>query len=133
MFEVEPMSINEMLTLESIYNQGKPFPTALRELLLLAGEFIFILDYGMEDTRQQMQEAVRDGLTEYNHSIDRPLFAIEVYNGVENFKFVYLDENVDDPIVHSASLPNFPKNPWLKSTGEKLSEFLAFRIKHAIR
>lgn len=129
-YKVEPMAMDEILNLESLYNQGRLFPIALRELLLLAGESCYVLDYGWEDTRQDMQEAVRAGLIEYNRTINRPFFALEVFNGTESFLFVYLDENVDDPTVYLAFLPTIPnrKNPWLESIGKKLSGLLSFRI-----
>ncbi len=123
-YMLKPMIMSEILNLESIYNQGKPFPTALRELLFLAGSKCYALDYGVEDTQQEMQEETRDALTAFNKNIDRPYFAIEVHNGSESFLFVYIDEAIKDPEIYLAypSSTQSYKEPWLRKYKRKLSE-----------
>ena len=44
-YPCEPISMIEIESLEQTYNSGNPFPKVLKELLFLAGEFCYILDY----------------------------------------------------------------------------------------
>ena len=103
---LEPISLDEIVRLESAYNNGNMFPTALRELLYLAGSYCYVLDFGIYDTQFDMQVAVRSWLTDHNKAISRPFFAIDVYNAYDQFLFIYLDEGVDDPMVFQAVLYN---------------------------
>jgi len=123
-FENKPISFNEILVLEQHYNQGHPFPKALRELLFLAGEYCYVMDFGIGGSQQEMQDDARTCLIELNYSINRPFFVVDVYNGGEQFLFVYLDEEVDDPIIYEAYL--YPLE--VRSLGKKLSDFIEFRI-----
>ena len=95
----ESISLEEIKQLEQIYNNNKPFPKALRELLFLAGNYCIVLDYGLNDTQQELQEFVRENMQEENRIITRPFYAIDVYNAGDQFLFVYLDEG-DDPEVY---------------------------------
>lgn len=124
----EPLVINEILELEQLYNQGNPFPKALRELLFLAGRDCNVLDYGWHDTQQEIQEEAREWLTERGLSISRPFFVIDVYNGGEQFLFIYLDENLEDPEVQDAYLFPLDWRQWIVSSEYKLSEFINSRL-----
>jgi hypothetical protein len=97
--EIEGLPLSEIEQLETNWNNGNPFPKSLRELLFLAGEYCYVLDYGAYDSLDQIQEYKREDLLEYhNITINRPYFIIDVYGG--NITFVYLDESQEDPTVH---------------------------------
>ena len=98
-FVNEPISLTEIENLERLYNNGKPFPKALKELLFLAGKFCYVLEYGAFDSQQEMQDYVRELLEEDNILIQRPFFVIDVYNAGTQFLYIYLDED-DNPAVH---------------------------------
>jgi len=124
--KIEPISIEEIMGLENGFNNGQPFPRALRELLYLAGKTCYVLNY-IGDSQMDMQIKARSWLTLYNRSfsINRPYFVIDVYAYKDNFLFVYLDENVADPIVYSADLEMYNEDdPWPQSIGLKLTELI---------
>ncbi|MDF2515495.1 MAG: hypothetical protein K0R59_791 [Sphingobacterium sp.] len=52
-FEIRPISTEEIEALEQKYNNSKPFPKALRELLYLAGDSCYVFDY-IFDTVDEM-------------------------------------------------------------------------------
>jgi hypothetical protein len=123
-YKLKPMMMSEIVKLESIYNHSEPFPAALRELLFLAGSRCYALDYGTEDTRQEMQEETRDALAASNKNINRPYFALEVHDGADSFLFVYLDEGIEDPEIYVAYPQTMERynEPWLRKYERKLSE-----------
>ncbi|OOQ61002.1 SMI1/KNR4 family protein [Mucilaginibacter pedocola] len=127
-FSISPISMEEIIELEAIYNGGKPFPTVLRELLYIAGEHCHVLDYGIYGSQAAMQEKARGWLVRgrRNLSIPRPFFVIDVYNAGNQFLFVYLDESQTDPIVYEIILdPNpFEDRPGLHSLEYTLSTFI---------
>ena len=109
-------------------NNNKPFPKALRELLFLAGNYCIVLDYGLNDTQQELQEFVRENMQEENRIITRPFYAIDVYNAGDQFLFVYLDE-VDDPAVYQASYEDRSDRPnWINKVTPTLSNFVNRKI-----
>lgn len=116
--------------MELLYNNGIPFPTALKELLFLAGDDCYVLDYGLTTDRKEMQDDARLWLSEFNRNITRPFFVIDIYNAGDQFLFVYLDEHPQDPTVYSAYLPEqtYEALPWIHSLNNKLSEFINYRI-----
>lgn len=95
----EPIPESEIIHLEQLYNQGKTFPKALRELLHLAGNFCYVLDYGVNESQEELQEYVREELKEEEKEIARLYFVIDVYNAGTQFLFVYLDEG-ENPAVY---------------------------------
>lgn len=106
-FENEPSSMDEILEMETRYNNGNKFPKALRELLYLAGESCYCLIYNAVDpdnlltTQTYMQQSIRnyDVPDTSLNSSTRPFYIIDaVYHG--NFRFVYLDEG-DNPVVYN--------------------------------
>ena len=115
LFTVKPLTIDEIVNLESIYNSESLFPSSLRELLFLAGKRCYVLDYGLNDTQEEMQDEVRDCLVEY---------------GFNNLIFVYLDEGVNDPIVYQANLDPYLSSgyPRIMSLKASLSAFVNNRI-----
>lgn len=120
---IEPISIEEIESLEQVYNGGNQFPKALRELLYLAGNSCYVLDHGQYDTQQNMQTAVREWLVKYSKTITRPFFAIDVYNAKEQFLYVYLDEG-DNPFVYQAYLPERRDILPFANLNKKLSEYI---------
>ena len=99
------ISLSEIEDLETNYNNGNPFPKALRELLYLAGEYCYMLDYGVYDSQSDLQESQREAITDYKQNITRPFYVIDCYNDYQTFLFVYLDEG-DNPSVYEFTLKN---------------------------
>ncbi|MCC2589769.1 hypothetical protein [Chryseobacterium sp. MFBS3-17] len=127
-FSIEPIPLSEIQYLETKYNNGVIFPKALRELLFLAGEYCYVLDYNIYDSQEELQDEAREWLQKYNRSISRPFFAIDVYNAGEQFLFVYLDEG-DDPVVRSAYLPLRDDVQFITNLmNEKLSHYIKSSI-----
>jgi hypothetical protein len=119
----------EASQLEQNWNNGNFFPKALKELLFLAGLKCYVLDFGWNDSQQELQLDARDKLVEWNRIIERPFYVIEIYGG-DQFLFVYLDQD-DNPFVHEAYLPPLKYDDstmWLRSLDKSLKEFINFRI-----
>lgn len=96
-FPIESISLQEIEQLEEMYNNGNPFPKALKELLFLAGNFCYVLDYGIWDTQQELQDAVREKMADENRIISRPFYVVDTYNSGDHFIFIYLDEGDNPP------------------------------------
>ncbi|MGF7038864.1 hypothetical protein [Mucilaginibacter lappiensis] len=133
-FVLKPLTIDEIVNLEVTYNNGNQFPASLRELLFLAGQDCYVLDYGLNDTQEEMQDDTRDRLVRYNFSITCPFFVIDVHRS-EAFLFVYLDEGVSDPMVYQADLdinldPSYSR---LTNLEASLSSFVNARISYLQR
>lgn len=122
----EPISLQEIAQLEQLYNNGNPFPKALKELLFLAGKYCLVLDYGLRDTQQGRQEWVRKMIANEGRSISRPFFAIDLYNAADQMLFIYLDEG-DNPIVRNA-LYGEPLDEWLEPTVVTIPQLVTYRI-----
>ncbi|TFF33771.1 hypothetical protein [Mucilaginibacter psychrotolerans] len=136
LFENKGISLQEITLLESVYNNGNPFPTALREMLFLAGEFCAVFDFGLEETQQEMQEAARSPMPKYNREILRPFYVVDVYNAGSQFLFVYLDENQFDPIIYEAVLHerHNDSTPWIHALLDRtLSQFIDSRLERLKR
>jgi hypothetical protein len=130
--EIKPISLDEIFSLENIYNRGKLFPKALRELLFLAGSHCYVLDYGLNNSQQELQNETRKYMLEFNRKIERPFFVIDVYNAGEQCLLVYLDEG-DDPEVQSAYFPDSNNLEWIDNLEKTLSTFLNSRINKVIQ
>ncbi|NHA02446.1 hypothetical protein G7092_01495 [Mucilaginibacter sp. HC2] len=130
---IEGISLDEIASLETIYNNGNHFPTVLKELFFLAGKYCYLLDYGLTDSQAEMQQDVRGWLQIHNRLLIRPFTVIDVYNGPDGFLFVYLDEGID-PIVYSAFLPVTTNESlqWLKSLNVRLSRFISNRLQKVL-
>ncbi|WP_293308176.1 hypothetical protein [Pedobacter sp. UBA5917] len=122
----ESIQLSEIVQLENLFNEGKPFPPVLKELLFLAGGGTCVLDRGRNKTQQEMQEHVRKCLVRYNRSINRSFYAIDVYNPGDQMLFIYLDEG-DDPIVYNAVYEE-PIEEWLSSTMLTIAQIINGRI-----
>ncbi|MDB5156986.1 MAG: hypothetical protein JWR50_1693 [Mucilaginibacter sp.] len=126
---LQPITITKINNLEYMYNGGNPFPVALRELLFLAGKYCYVLDFGLFESQAAMQEKSRSWLKQSTHSIDRPFFVIDVYNAGEQFLFVYLDEDLNDPMVYEAFLPVKIGADFIESLNQSLSEYIGAGLK----
>jgi len=123
------LSIDSIISLEADYNNAHQFPSCLRELLFLAGGDCYVLDYGIYDTQDEMQTAARKWLLEYKRHINDPFYVIDVYNGTDQFLFVYLNEGREDPTVYEAVLSDSPNDrPWIHSLGKTLSEYIDHNV-----
>ena len=100
---IEPISLSEIEALETKYNNGKPFPKALRELLFLAGNDCYVLDYGLNETQEEFQEDQRQILASYYQEISNPYYIIDCHNYGTTFLFIYLDEG-DNPLIRELKL-----------------------------
>lgn len=122
-FEISGIKLNEIEHLEELYNNGIFFPKVLKELLFLAGNYCYVLDYGWYDTQEQIQTAAREWLVEYNKNISRPFFVIDIYNGPGQFLYVYLDEG-NNPFVYQAYLSERSDMISFGSLNKTLSEYI---------
>ena len=98
--EIEGINLDEIQLLEQNWNNGNPFPKALKELLFLAGNYCYVCDYGVNENQQELQGSVRQDLLENERIISRPFYAIDVYS-TSHFLFIYLDEG-DNPTIYVA-------------------------------
>lgn len=119
---IRGISLNQIEELEELYNNGKLFPKALRELLFLAGDFCYALNRIWYKNQQEIQTASKEWLLEYNVIIEKPFFVIAAYSIGESFSFVYLDEG-NDPIVHQTYLSNNTKMV-LRNLNKTLSTYV---------
>ena len=121
-FTIKPILEPEIVYLEQLYNAGNTFPKALRELLYLAGNYCYVLDYGISESQEELQGFVRGELNYYNKEISRPFFAIDVYNASDQFLLIYLDEG-DNPAVHEA---HYYENSlgWIRLISYNLSQYI---------
>lgn len=127
--ENKSISVREIDQLEILYNNGSPFPKVLRELLYLAGKLCYVLDYGIDETQEDLQKFVRENIEDFNKTIIRPFFVIDVYNANDQFLFVYLDE-ADDPGVYQAIYYDDEDN-WISLVENKLSVYISSLVERA--
>ena len=119
----KPISETEILHLEQLYNNnGNTFPKALRELLYLAGNYCYVLDYGISESQEELQQFVRGELNYYNKIITRAFFVIDVYNAADQFLLVYLDEGENPPVYEASYYEN--SSSWIRLISYNLSEYL---------
>ena len=121
---IDPISLTEITQLELGYNNGNPFPKALKELLYLAGKRCYVCDYGVYHNHHELQQSVRNYMEEEDRIIDRPFFAIDVYNDGDQFIFVYLDDG-DDPTVYEGHYYDRDDRPdWICKVYHSLSSYI---------
>ncbi len=124
-----PLTELEINELEKAFNSGSPFPKALRELLFLAGDYCYVLDYGLNKKQVELQNFVRQRMTKNNRILTRAFYAIDIYNAGDQFLFIYLDEG-DDPPVYEGHYYDEPTlwNNWITSVSTSLSSYLALLV-----
>jgi hypothetical protein len=94
---IRGISITEIEALETKYNNGSPFPKVLRELLYLAGDFCYVLAYGLNETQEELQEDQRELMADQGQTISRPFYVLDCYSYGDTFLFIYLDEGDNPP------------------------------------
>lgn len=125
---IKPISLQEIAQLEQLYNNGNAFPKALKELLFLAGKSCYVLDYGMGETQEDIQNFVRSRMTNKNRILPKPFFAVDLYNNFEQFIFIFLDEGDNPPTYEglyyydSETDSDYPE--WYHPLGVTLSELI---------
>lgn len=133
----EPLSLNEIQSLEMTYNDGNPFPEVLKELLFMAGEYCMVLDFGYggendeESAQSYLQSYVREVLAANNNTINRPFYVVELWQGY-TFSFVFLDEGNDPNLYNglfslSGGHPEF-EGKFYQNSGIKISDLINIRI-----
>ncbi|WP_163408665.1 SMI1/KNR4 family protein [Flavobacterium ajazii] len=127
-FEIKGISIDEIQSLEKLYNNGNHFPKSLRELLFLSGNYSYTFSWGINDSQKEMQERVRENLKQRGKMIFKPYYIIEVYD--DRFFFVYLDEE-DDPQIYDGN-PWSSSEDWISSVDKTIKEFVEFDIDRMI-
>ncbi len=126
--EISGITEKEIVELEQLFNSGSTFPKALKELLFLAGNRCYALDFGLNETQQELQEFVREIMLEENRVITRPFYVIDVYNAGDQFLFVYLDEG-DNPAVYIGHYWDSNDRPnWINLVSPSLSNFIDNKI-----
>lgn len=100
-WSIEGLSLAKIKELEALYNKGKPFPTSIREFLWLSGKDNNI-GFNDHPNMFELQIECRRGLDVCEQVISRPFLAFDNLNACEQFGFVYLDEDQNDPDVYWA-------------------------------
>ncbi len=124
-FTIEGISLTEIEQLEQTWNNGNPFPKALRELLFLAGDYCYVFNFGIYDTQQELQEAMREDLVDNGKTITRPFYVMDTWNA-DQYYFVYLDEG-ENPNIYEA-LPYEDSSIWLRNTHNNIKSLAEHRI-----
>ncbi|MET3981970.1 hypothetical protein ABIB62_004592 [Mucilaginibacter sp. UYP25] len=127
-FYLEGIPLEDIQNLETLFNNSQPFPTALRELLFIAGKYCYVLAYGVSENQSAMQQKQRNFLLRYNRLLTRPFFVVDAYNEGEMFLFVYLDESLTDPVIQQAVFDGNEDGGWLDSLNFTLSEYIDNRL-----
>ncbi|MDR6920676.1 MULTISPECIES: hypothetical protein [Chryseobacterium] len=127
-FTNKGISDAEIENLEKQYNDGRLFPVALKELLLLAGNFCHALDYNIYDSQEELQAEEREELKDlYDLTIERPFFFIDlVSHGLP--VFVFLDEGDDPPVNQMVNDPT--KEKYYERAGGTLQSYVISRIRY---
>lgn len=125
-FVIQGIPESEILQLEQTWNNGNPFPIVLRELLFLAGKDCYVLDYGIGDTQQGMQEWAREMMLDNGIVESRPFYVFDFYGGY-NFRFIYLDEG-NNPEVYEG-YPHYDEAPsWKRALGNTIQYIINSRV-----
>lgn len=114
----------EISQLEQLYNNGTPFPKVLKELLYLAGNECYVLDYGRANDQQELQEIARKQMQDNDILENRPFYVFDFYSGY-SFLFIYLDEG-DNPDVYQGT-PYSDEN-WKKKINHNIQSLINNRI-----
>ncbi|MBB6369409.1 hypothetical protein [Chryseobacterium shigense] len=125
------MPESDIILLEQTYNKGNSFPKVLKELLFLAGNYCYALDYGIYDSQNEMQREERLELLDvYNLLISRSLFFICLAShGLPVFMF--LDEGDNPPLNQLANNPVPEK--YFNSVNGTLPMLIEGRIRNHIK
>ncbi|WP_298544760.1 hypothetical protein [uncultured Aquimarina sp.] len=94
------LSIAQIQDLEIQYLNGAQFPRAYREFLFLAGERTYI-EADIVDWEDMIEDAEEQFEIYGISKIDRPIWITDQVDACQQFGFIYLDENVEDPIIYN--------------------------------
>ena len=126
-FSNEPLSLNDIVLLEQLYNNNNNFPKVLRELLYIAGNNCSVVSL-TDDSPFGYQLAVRDAIKNSDHTISRPFFAFDQID-IDLFSAVFLDEGTEDPQVVHFNLNESESNfEFMMRSGVTLSKLINGRI-----
>lgn len=126
-FPNKPLSTEEIVQLEQLYNSGQSFPKVLKELLYIAGNNCSVISL-TDDSPFGYQLAVRDAIQNSDHTISRPFFAFDQID-IDLFSAVFLDERTEDPqIVHFNLNESESSFEFMMRSGVTLSELINGRI-----
>jgi len=92
----EPMTLDEITSLEEKFNSSNEFPIAFREYLFLAGKWggTGVIDDDFEEIREECDEDL-----EYTgYTLERPFFVFDKLDG--QYSIFFLDEDKEDPDVY---------------------------------
>ncbi|MCA6065677.1 hypothetical protein JI747_000720 [Chryseobacterium sp. RG1] len=122
------ISEDEILLLEHFCNEERTFPKVLKELLLLAGNFCYALDYGIYDSQIELQQEEHKELSDvHDLIISRPLFFICLAShGLP--VFIFLDEGENPSLNQMINDPT--EENYYQRTGGTLKTLLESRIKN---
>jgi hypothetical protein len=123
-YPIIPLTEPQISNLEQLYNNNNPFPKALKELLYLAGGYCYVLDYGTNASQQEMQDFVRAEMLDEGRSITRPFYVIDVYNALDQFLFVYLDEGDNPPVREAHYVDSITRSNWITLVDSSLSNYI---------
>ena len=110
----EGMTLDEIRDLEQQYLNGESFPQSYKEFLFLAGKNSYIeadildWDWMVESAEEQFEE---NNIPPFK----RPIWITDQVDQCEQFGFIYLDEDSEDPIIYNC-------RPAYVSRGMKLIE-----------
>ncbi|PIF45059.1 hypothetical protein CLU96_2059 [Chryseobacterium sp. 52] len=121
----------EIELLEQAYNNSKPFPKVLKELIFLAGNYCFAVDYSIYDSPFEMQDQERLELLELHKLIiPRPFFFICLASyGLP--LFIFLDEG-DNPSLNQLEENPIPEKYFRRVNGT-LPELIKLRISNHLK
>lgn len=100
------LTIQEIQGLETLWNNGNPFPVVLREYLYLGGEYCWVFE--MKSPIKLRSSAI------FNMNIADAPFAMpsrsyiivgaNASSGSQDFTFIFLDETASDPLLYQLNL-----------------------------
>lgn len=98
-----------------------------------------MLDYGSQtESQNDLQEWAREKMLEYDRTIIRPFYVLDIYNALDQFVFVYLDDG-DDPSVYEGvySGINETRIPiidgWIHELRSKLSDYINTSVENVCK
>ncbi|MHA3786884.1 hypothetical protein ACX0HA_01640 [Flavobacterium hauense] len=126
-FPNKPLPVTDIFQLEQLYNNGKPFPKVLRELLHIAGNKCSVISLSRKGPFLY-QLAIREAISNSDHTISRPFFAFDQFD-IDLFSLVFLDEETEDPeIVHFNLNEEESSYEYMMRSGVTLSNLIKGRI-----
>jgi hypothetical protein len=100
------LSLAEIEQLETLWNNGNPFPIVLREYLFLGGEYCWVFEM---DSPLKLRNAAIYAMNVYPPPFTMParpyiIIGENASSGSEDFTFIFLDETAPDPMLYALNL-----------------------------